>query len=100
MLHIRCGAWGTGWDGSGFVVDGDGEPASFPADAPAWLRARLEPGRTNERSAALDAAGRTAFAAFVRAFLERYQERNPGVIEWVQFGNEWGEPRSVRGDRR
>ena len=63
---------------------------TFPADAPDWLRERLEPARVNERSVALDDAGRAAFAAYVRAFLERYLVRNPGVIGWVQFGNEWG----------
>jgi hypothetical protein len=63
---------------------------TFPADAPEWLRERLEPARVNDRSVALDGEGRTAFAAYVRAFLERYLERNPGVVGWVQFGNEWG----------
>jgi hypothetical protein len=62
---------------------------TFPADAPDWLRAGLDASRVNERSVALDAAGRTAFAAYVRAFLERYIQRNPGVVGWVQFGNEW-----------
>lgn len=63
---------------------------TFPADAPDWLRERLDSARANERSVALDGAGRTAFAAYVRAFLQRYLERNPGVVGWVQFGNEWG----------
>lgn len=63
---------------------------TFPADAPEWLRVQLGPDRVNPRSAALDEDGRTAFAAYVEAFLNRYLPRNPGVIEWVQFGNEWG----------
>lgn len=63
---------------------------AFPSDAPGWLRERLDASRVNERSVALDAAGRAAFAAYVRAFLERYLERTPGVMGWVQFGNEWG----------
>ena len=63
---------------------------TFPANAPEWLRNRLDPDRLNPRSAALDEAGRTAFADYVEAFLQRYLARNPGVVEWVQFGNEWG----------
>lgn len=63
---------------------------TFPSNAPGWLRERLDASRLNERSAALDDAGRAAFAAYVRAFLERYLERTPGVVGWVQFGNEWG----------
>ena len=63
---------------------------TFPADAPEWLRNRLGPDRVNSRSAALDEAGREDLAAYVKAFLNRYLPRNPDVIEWVQFGNEWG----------
>lgn len=63
---------------------------TFPADAPDWLRDRLGPNRVNPRSAALDEGGRTAFAAYVQACLQRYMQRNPEVIGWVQFGNEWG----------
>ena len=63
---------------------------TFPANAPEWLRDRLGSNRLNPRSAALDEDGRAAFAAYVEAFLQRYLVRNPGVIEWVQFGNEWG----------
>ena len=63
---------------------------TFPADAPEWLRDRIDPDRVNPRSAALNEAARTAFADYVEAVLHRYLARNPGVVEWVQFGNEWG----------
>lgn len=62
---------------------------TFPADAPDWIRQGLPDRRRNPRSVALDADGNREFAEYVGDFLERYERRNPGVIAYVQFANEW-----------
>lgn len=62
---------------------------TIPADAPEWLRNRLPAEKKNERSAALDADGRDQLQQFVTDFLVRYGERHPGLVRYVQFGNEW-----------
>ncbi|MFP4511282.1 MAG: beta-galactosidase [Spirochaetaceae bacterium] len=62
---------------------------TFPSDAPQWIRSSLSEDRRNPRSVALDAAGNREFEQYVRDVLDRYRRRNPGVIAYLQFGNEW-----------
>ena len=62
---------------------------TFPADAPDWIREGLPENRQNPRSVALNEAGREEFTQYVGDFLTRYRIRTPGVIAYVQFGNEW-----------
>lgn len=65
---------------------------TFPADAPEWVRDRIEADKRNERSTALPAADIERFRRYVEAFLRRYEERYPGLVRYVQFGNEWASP--------
>jgi hypothetical protein len=62
---------------------------TFPADAPDWIREGLPDKQKNPRCVALDEAGREEFAQYVGDFLTRYRSQTPGVIAYVQFGNEW-----------
>ena len=62
---------------------------TFPADAPNWIREGLPDKQKNPRSVVLNEAGREEFTKYVYDFLTRYRSRTPGVIAYVQFGNEW-----------
>jgi hypothetical protein len=62
---------------------------TFPADGPEWIRQGISTDKQNERSAAFTAEANQEFATFVTDFVVRYAERHPGLIDFVQFGNEW-----------
>ncbi len=59
------------------------------SNAPGWMRDALQADKKNDRSAALGTEDNEKLAEFVRVFIRRYQQRNPGLVRYLQFGNEW-----------
>ena len=59
------------------------------SNAPGWLRKTLPESKLNNRSAALDEPGNEKLSGFVTVFIQRYRQRNPGLVSFLQFGNEW-----------
>ncbi len=59
------------------------------SNAPEWIRNTLQDRKKNSRSAALGPGENQKLAGFVQAFINRYQQRNPGLVRYIQFGNEW-----------